>query len=491
MLRLIALALAVSALLTTPAFADKDFILGPGTQPSVIVEANSGVADIAWAEPKAHKVHYCKLARDATSCAVARDLDATLTGENGFVDEPGWPTILRDTNGDLVIVLAQYVIDKTFIYRSTDNGNSWSGPTQIYATGLHGAEPDMIVDPATREVVIAKFNVYHRVAGIKLDGSEAAKSDVAELDTAGLSINYKAQVARAPDGTLVVVGSSLEGPDHDAFAWAAAAGTDPSQTTSWSSAPARIGPGEEAALAGGPSGVFGVFGAFSTNALTVRKWTGGTGFTPGVAVGRAGYPDIDVAASGVIGVVARIANESWFTLSRNSGASFSPAVRIGTRLGARQHVALASDGKGVTVYDAVPDPGGPAVVRVATTDPIAAAPPAGGGSNLKPAKTVVTKEGTYTLSGIPRCVQAGTSFRVTLGFKRAKRKGNVVVKVRKAKFSYQGKTKYSTTRPPFRATFRVLNAQPGKTYVLRARAFLKVRHGPKRSRSIKSTTKVC
>ncbi|MDX6628178.1 MAG: hypothetical protein QOH00_424 [Gaiellales bacterium] len=110
---------------------------------------------------------------------------------------------------------------------------------------------------------------------------------------------------------------------------------------------------------------------------------------------------------------------------------------------------------------------------------------------LQPSKTFVVSEGTYKLGGVPSCVRTGSTFQVTLSFKRAKRKGNVVVKVSKAVFTYQGDRVYTAKRAPYRATVRVRGAKAGKTYSIRARAFLKVRHGLARSRSIGQTVKGC
>jgi hypothetical protein len=481
--RLVLPLIVTGSALAPPASADRSFGLGPGQDPSVTVEPSTGVAHITWVDGAADKLRYCRLPRDAAACAVQRELPGTFpAGTSGGTDEAADPSIFRDPgNGDLVIVAAQYIADEVFLFRSADNGDTWSGPTTIYASGLHdgGVQTDMIVDPTTREVVIAKFNVHHRVAGVKLDGSEASTTAFAELDVAGHAINYHADVAQAPTGELVIVGNTLEG-DNDAYAWTAGAGADPSTTASWSATPTLVGPGEFPAVAGGPSGVFGAFIASQAGgALTVRKWAGGARFADGVLVGNGDRPDIAVGASGAVGVAWRKGTDSLYSISRNGGASFSAPARIAADLPADQRLALAADGKGVTVYGGV---GSPPSIHVATTDPIPVPPPK---------KLVETKEGRYTISGVPRCVREGMTFTVTLGFKRAKRKGNVVVKVRKTVFSYQGNPVRTAKRAPFRATFKVLRAKAGKLYVMRARAFLKVRRGKERKRSITSSTKVC
>jgi hypothetical protein len=127
--------------------------------------------------------------------------------------------------------------------------------------------------------------------------------------------------------------------------------------------------------------------------------------------------------------------------------------------------------------------------RIAPPAPPPPPPPAA--PPLQPSRSFVVTEGTYKLSGVPSCVRTGSTFQVTLSFKRAKRKGNVVVKIAKAVFTYQGDRVYTAKRSPYRATIRVRGAKAGKTYSIRARAFLKVRHGKARSRSIGQTVKGC
>jgi len=110
-------------------------------------------------------------------------------------------------------------------------------------------------------------------------------------------------------------------------------------------------------------------------------------------------------------------------------------------------------------------------------------------------QTVVQTSGfgaTYKL-GIPkRCVAPGQRFRVTLSWKRQKRKGNLFVKVKRADF-YLGATRLriDTTRP-FVYTYAVRASQrPGSTVRLRARAFIKVKHGKTPKKSIFAKVKVC
>jgi hypothetical protein len=100
--------------------------------------------------------------------------------------------------------------------------------------------------------------------------------------------------------------------------------------------------------------------------------------------------------------------------------------------------------------------------------------------------------GTYTL-GIPKgCVRPGQQFRVTLTWKRQKRKGNLFVKVRRTDFYLGTKRLRIDTTVPFAYTYSVRVTQaPGSTISLRARAFIKVKRGKSPKKSLFAKVGVC
>jgi hypothetical protein len=89
-------------------------------------------------------------------------------------------------------------------------------------------------------------------------------------------------------------------------------------------------------------------------------------------------------------------------------------------------------------------------------------------------------------------VRPGQQFRVTLSWRRQRRKGNLFVKVRRTDF-YLGTTRRRIdTTVPFVYTFAVRVTQPrGSTIRLRARAFIKVRQGRSPKKSIFARVRVC
>ncbi|WP_028063948.1 sialidase family protein [Solirubrobacter soli] len=87
------------------------------------------------------------------------------------------------------------------------------------------------------------------------------------------------------------------------------------------------------------------------------------------------------------------------------------------------------------------------------------------------------------------CVRSG-DIVMRLRVRSSKRKGHVVVKVRKVLFRLDGRLIRRRTNAPFSARFHVTVA-PGSRHVLTARVFLKVHHGPKRSRTLTNHFTAC
>ena len=79
-------------------------------------------------------------------------------------------------------------------------------------------------------------------------------------------------------------------------------------------------------------------------------------------------------------------------------------------------------------------------------------------------KTVAVKGGSITF-GVPRqCVRPGAKFKVTLTWKRKKRKGNLFVKVAKADFYIGSKIVKTDRVAPFTQTLTVTaSAKPARS----------------------------
>ena len=89
-------------------------------------------------------------------------------------------------------------------------------------------------------------------------------------------------------------------------------------------------------------------------------------------------------------------------------------------------------------------------------------------------------------------MKRGGILRAKLGWKKQKRKGNVFVKVRRTDFFIGKKRVLLDKRAPFALRFKVpLSTAAGSTLTVRARAFIKIRHGRSPTKSIRLTVEIC
>jgi hypothetical protein len=129
---------------------------------------------------------------------------------------------------------------------------------------------------------------------------------------------------------------------------------------------------------------------------------------------------------------------------------------------------------------------------VVNAPPVVKAPPAV--IPPKPVKTTsASVPGAKISFGVPNtCVKAGSTFKVTLTWKKQKRKGNKFVKVRRADFYIGSKRMKIDKKAPFTQTLTVkAGTKPGSTVTVKARAFVKVTKGKSPTKSISSKIKVC
>jgi photosystem II stability/assembly factor-like uncharacterized protein len=107
--------------------------------------------------------------------------------------------------------------------------------------------------------------------------------------------------------------------------------------------------------------------------------------------------------------------------------------------------------------------------------------------------TTATVPGAKISLGVPNtCVKAGSTFKVTLTWKKQKRKGNKFVKVRRADFYIGAKRVKIDKKAPFTQTLKVkATTKKGSTITVKARAYIKVTKGKSPTKSISSKIKVC
>jgi hypothetical protein len=298
--------------------------------------------------------------------------------------------------------------------------------------------------------------------------------------------NFDIQVVPTSDGGMF--GVAHDGP---AWFWKMTPGTDPSLSASWSAPAQFTDAADETRVASGSGGayVLTVEPGGTFRHVLIRKLSDADFGPPVEAESQQGYiSDLTEGPSGTVAGVWRTNgndpnNRLRFSTSKDGSAFNTVTITRGTDIFFDLDVSIASDDKGFAVWE-----GDDKTINMTSTDPIVDAnAPEGTGTS-----TVTYPQGTITLGGVKGCVRPGGSTRVRLGFKRAKKKGNVWIKPFRVDFSVAGKLVRKVTRAPFFATIKVRpQAAKGSFVEVRARAFIKVHHGKTPKKSVRVRIPVC
>ncbi|HWK27038.1 MAG TPA: hypothetical protein VNS09_10760 [Solirubrobacter sp.] len=244
-MRALPLALLAALLLAAPAAA-APVALGPGSDPSVVVDA-AGTAHIAFATAAGQA--YCRLPRGARACDVRSDLSQPLAA--GDFLEP--PALFDRPDGTLLMVIASTerqpvtsLSGRTYYRVSADRGATWSAPVGV-AWGNHGFGGIRLTPDGQVVLDVAREGsaVYLQLA--PLSGGETR---VASLNDHGASV-ASADVAPLPDGRLL----ATYGDYANALRWRVFATGDVFDQVSWS--PARtLRKVQDPQLVTGPRGTY-------------------------------------------------------------------------------------------------------------------------------------------------------------------------------------------------------------------------------------------
>ena len=99
---------------------------------------------------------------------------------------------------------------------------------------------------------------------------------------------------------------------------------------------------------------------------------------------------------------------------------------------------------------------------------------------------------TFGLAGPRRCVRAGSSFSVTLSIKRVKGKRFLIATVTKVVFSLRGQPSKTDRSAPYSGRLKMLaSTKPGTTVRVGAKAYLRLRHGARRTKSLAVRVLTC
>ncbi len=497
-----ALLLSVSA---PAAFAGPSFQLAANARSVDGLVDPGGALHAVWADAVTLTVvRYCEVPRGGTACTEAR----VLTLPEGTTDEP---YLVRGAGATLHVAMARSAQEDAYLWTSADDGATWGAATKIYDAHPCTNEAEPPLGPGGGEITFVGSNFGHCVFGAAIDGSESTESLVANPPS-GATSNFA--VAPTGDGGLLAAASD----QANTVAWHLPPGGNPSSTPAWAGA-RPAGTGTDAHVAGGAGDAYLLNEEAlpdGSHQIHVSRWEG-AGLTSPVDVGAresGSTHDLTVGPSGEVAAAWRRQAQNGEPFSRlrlarstNQGAFFGAPASFATTTGAasRLDVGLAADRGGFALWQ---DTG--TTVRAASLEPIAEyappaapgpAPPAAGAPTppaLKPpvaravTRTVAVNGGRVTLTGPRGCIRAGGTFVATLKWKRQKRKGNLFVKVRRADF-YIGQQRVKIDRrAPFRQTLRVrATSARGSAIRLRARAFIKVKHGRSPKKSLYVTFRVC
>jgi hypothetical protein len=487
-------AVAAAALLPAAAASAAPVAVGAGNYPRVAVDA-AGNGHVTWIESigNTDTFHYCKIPAGGTACTSPfAYADGNQDVDGGYALLPG--------DGRILLLEARGVTPgrAKLLWTSTDGGASFSGPTQVGTLSSSGANiaGEALYAPAGTlglgsEAIFTIGAIAGVVAGFQATDTTTNTTTEAELaPNVGTSLGLQGN-------TLVAALGDFSSLNWSQYVGPVPAPLDSLNTAANWSAPAAVGPRSpaniETVLASGPAGIHLGYEADASAAqanFVVSRFTGSGWTAPAVIAAGAAHPDLFQDPSGRLHAIWKngfnaellyryatsAANTAWTSpqlIDATAGDSY-----------AFPQVATNAAGNGWAVWAGV---GG---IRAARVAPAAPAPPLYSGPT-KP--TRATGYGaTFTLTTPRQCVSPGQRFRVTLKWRRQKRKGNLFVKVRRSDFYLDRDRVKIDPKAPFVYTFKVLVAQrPGSTITVRARAFIKVKRGKTPTKSIRTRIPVC
>ena len=486
MRRVIVLGLLVTAFASAPASAaaPAPFTAGTGDRPTLTLDA-AGNAWVAWnqrIDGLTNKVVVCRVPRGATACAAT----ASITpGEAAFAP----PRIFVTGPNQLVLITTRCCYpgpNRTQLYNSTDAGATWSAPV---LAGSVDASGDAILGPGNAISVVTDTVTgatnYQRVP---LDGSTPLTTATqVGTDEYGGTIGY---FESRPVVVYFDFGSGS--PYHLDFSAYSGAG-DINAAASWS-AQAPIGAGSQPRLAGGPSGLFLLskqndllHGAWET-----RRFDGSAFSAPVTVPGSTTGGETGELTQDPSGRVLALWRDDTTLKGSTStgGGAFSAARTFVSNEGDVVYLEAqtAADGRGFATWK------GGDNIRVYPLN-------LAGQGELYSGPTRDTNDTVgdtvLTLTTPKACVPPGSRIVARLRVAKARIKnrstgtGRLKVKVSRVNFLVDGKLRVGDRRAPFAATLVIGALKAGSTHQVRAKIFLKVTHGPARSRSIRSTFKIC
>lgn len=467
------------------AAAPAPFTAGQGEKPTLTVDS-AGTAWVAWnqrTDPLSNKVVVCRVPRGARACAATSEV---VPGQEAFAP----PRIFVTGPNQLALITSRCCYtgpNRTQLYTSADGGATWSGPTQV---GTLDPSGDAVLGPGNAiSVVTDTVTGATNFQRVPLDGS-AAPATHTKIGTD----EYGGTIALYNGRPVVAYWDFSSGqPSHmDFTAWSGTG--DIADASTWS-APALIGDGEATRLASGPSGMFLLDkhqNAAGKSYWETRRFDGTTFGAPATVPGSETFTErgeLTQDGSGRTLVLWVDTGTLKGSLSTAGGAfSAAKALLVGESDILGPEAQAAPDGGGWVTFVDGPN------VRVFPLD-------LAGMGALYRGPVVATGDTVgdtvLTLTTPKACVPPGSRIVARLKVAKARIKnrskgaGRLKVKVASVNFMVDGKVRVRDRKAPFAATLVIGAPVAGSTHEVRARIFLKVKHGPARTRSIRSSFKIC
>jgi hypothetical protein len=543
-------ALAVAALtaMAAPAGAATPFTVGQGNGARMVADSD-GIGHVVWSIPSRGGapagVGYCRIPVGGSACDVTKVFE--YPSAPGQVAQADPLDISIHAPRPMEILIAGSCTscgdgspaDQVYMWQSTTSGVSWNPPPFTVAAptgggGFLGSTPTTAgLSPGALWVCGQCNLLVSPGEGNKALVFAQQGAAATAIDTVGSGHVHTPSIVSVPVAggavpQLVYAASDLGSIQYSVYE-GAYDGLSVADSSKWSFAPKNLTvPAPDSAepqLSSGPTSTYLTYrrSVPGDNQILIRRFNSDTTAKSfGLATQIQGGDPIDNSAdapdsaqdqSGRVHVIWTSGHDAGrlrYVQSDVSGTTFSNPVSIarGETFG-DPDIGAAPSGAGWATWST----GGDSPIRVVKLEaisdaPIVTPPPAtctppatGTPPNCKAPTTTSTKPVTRTVSvsgasitfGVQRaCVKPGAKFKVTLTWKKRKKKGNRFVKVAKADFYIGSKIVKTDRVAPFTQTLTVTaSAKAGSKLTVKARAHIKVKRGKSPKKSISSSVKVC
>ncbi|MDO9355438.1 MAG: sialidase family protein [Solirubrobacteraceae bacterium] len=442
-------ALGLITVAAPTATAGTPTILGNVSQGKGTVTAGTnGTFHVVYNDEGSKLITYCQVTSATLKPTGVGCAKRTLVPFSGTTGEayPEVPWIVRDpASGTLYLAMQNYLIDTpqtvtnhAWVWTSTDDGTTFTGPVQIHQRGT-GTDPSRpLLGPKPGTLGFASSNTALFAFSAAIDGSGATDESASTLDTGGVpNFNFSGGTRIAPFGARTIAASDTA---ENVYSWSTGPNADLGNQASWSP-PTIVDGGSDVTIAGGENSTFMTYNRKSDGRLVAREWSGSewgdaTIVNPNEAATTTYLDDAYMSPGGKLVVGYRENGTGLRVSTSDDGQRWETrTIAVSDEIFFDLNVARDDAGNGLAVWTR-----SGAIVAASTTAVRDA---------TAPRRTVsVTKDGFTTgLNLEGSCVLPGAKTTLTVG-------GQGTGQVTKVVFGL-GKAKVTDTKKPYTATLTV------------------------------------